>query len=43
VPTNPALEVKRPKLRQPTPSGLDGGELRRLLKAIPNPQRGRHW
>ena len=36
VSTNPAAEVKRPKLRQNTPSGLDGTELRRLLKAIPN-------
>ena len=40
VPTNPAAEVKRPKLRQPTPSGLDGAELRRLLKAIPNTPAG---
>jgi len=37
---NPATEVKRPKLRQPTPSGLDGGALRRLLKAIPNTPAG---
>jgi len=40
MPTNPATEVKRPKLRQPTPSGLDGGELRRLLKAILNTPAG---
>ena len=40
VTTNPAAEVKRPKLRQPTPSGLDGGELRRLLQAIPNTAAG---
>jgi len=40
VATNPAARVKRPKLRQPTPTGLDGGELRRLLKAIPNTSAG---
>ncbi len=40
VESNPAAEVKRPKLRPPTPSGLDGEALRRLLKAIPNTQAG---
>ncbi len=35
-----AAEVKRPKLRPPTPSGLDGEALRRLLKAIPNTPAG---
>ena len=40
VTNNLAAEVKRPKLQQPTPCGLDGEELRQLLKAIPNTQAG---
>jgi len=40
VDANPAAEVKRPKLRLPTPSGLDGDALRRLLKAIPDTPAG---
>lgn len=40
VANNPAAEVKRPKLRRPTPNGLGSEALRRLLKAIPNTPAG---
>jgi integrase/recombinase XerD len=33
--TNPAADVRRPRLRQPAPRGLGEEELRRLLTAVP--------
>jgi integrase len=40
VAANPALEVKRPRQRVPSVSGLTAEELRRLLRAIPDSDAG---
>jgi integrase/recombinase XerC len=40
-PDNPCDDVRRPKAGAPTPRGLDADELRQLLAALPDDDRGR--